>query len=124
MTEAAANREDDVERAMARTMRETTGAGTRDVVGPEHRPAGHHLPGRPADASATSSSTSMERPSPGPPATPNIPQPGPDWPRVHVYVPIRQRVNVKNAGRSSGWRRSGPSGYSRTTSHAAARSWS
>lgn len=27
----------------------------------------------------------------------NIPQPGPDWPRVHVYVPIRQRVTVKNA---------------------------
>jgi ribonuclease J len=28
---------------------------------------------------------------------PNIPQPGPEWPRVHVYVPIRQRVTVKNA---------------------------
>ena len=27
----------------------------------------------------------------------NIPQPGPGWPRVHVYVPIRQRVIVKEA---------------------------
>jgi ribonuclease J len=28
---------------------------------------------------------------------PNIPQPGPEWPRVHVYVPLRQRVKVKEA---------------------------
>jgi ribonuclease J len=28
---------------------------------------------------------------------PNIPQPGPTWPRVHVYVPIRQRIAVKKA---------------------------
>src|SRR5262249_48071721 len=28
---------------------------------------------------------------------PNIPQPGPAWPRVHAYVPIRQRVTVKEA---------------------------
>lgn len=28
---------------------------------------------------------------------PNIPQPGPNWPRVHVYVPIRQRITVKNS---------------------------
>ena len=27
----------------------------------------------------------------------NIPQPGPDWPRVHVYVPMWQRVKVKTA---------------------------
>jgi ribonuclease J len=29
---------------------------------------------------------------------PNIPQPGPEWPRVHVYVPLRQRITVKEAG--------------------------
>jgi ribonuclease J len=27
----------------------------------------------------------------------NIPQPGPDWPRIHVYVPMWQRVKVKTA---------------------------
>ena len=29
---------------------------------------------------------------------PNIPRPGPDWPRVRVYVPLWQRVKVKEAG--------------------------
>ena len=29
---------------------------------------------------------------------PNIPQPGPEWPDVHVYVPLWQRVKVKRAG--------------------------
>lgn len=28
----------------------------------------------------------------------NIPRPGPDWPRVRVYVPLWQRVKVKEAG--------------------------
>jgi len=28
----------------------------------------------------------------------NIPQPGPDWPRIHVYVPLWQRRRVKDAG--------------------------
>jgi ribonuclease J len=28
----------------------------------------------------------------------NIPHPGVDWPRVHVFVPVWQRVKVKNAG--------------------------
>src|SRR5205085_1119396 len=29
---------------------------------------------------------------------PNIPRPGPDWPRVRVYAPLWQRVKVKEAG--------------------------
>jgi ribonuclease J len=28
----------------------------------------------------------------------NIPHPGSDWPRVHVFIPVWQRVKVKNAG--------------------------
>ncbi|MGI8717123.1 MAG: MBL fold metallo-hydrolase RNA specificity domain-containing protein, partial [Lapillicoccus sp.] len=28
----------------------------------------------------------------------SIPRPGPDWPRVHVHVPLRQRVRVKDSG--------------------------
>ena len=28
---------------------------------------------------------------------PNIPQPGPEWPRIHVYVPLGQRVKVKES---------------------------
>jgi ribonuclease J len=28
----------------------------------------------------------------------NIPQSGPEWPRVHVFVPVWQRVKVKDAG--------------------------
>jgi ribonuclease J len=31
-------------------------------------------------------------------ANENIPQAGADWPRVHVFVPVWQRVKVKNAG--------------------------
>lgn len=28
----------------------------------------------------------------------SIPQPGPDWPRVRVFVPLKQRIQVKEAG--------------------------
>ena len=31
-------------------------------------------------------------------ANENIPHPGDDWPRVHVFVPVWQRVKVKQAG--------------------------
>ncbi len=88
--------ESDVERAMARTMQETDGlvlamssAQNIDRLVTIYRATLQSERDLVVDLYGASIARAT--------GNPNIPQPGPAWPRVHVYVPIRQRVTVKNA---------------------------
>jgi ribonuclease J len=91
-----ATSEDDVERAMARTMRETAGAvlvmtsaQNIDRLVTIYRATLQSDRDLVMDLYGASIALAT--------GNPNIPHPGPEWPRIRVYVPRWQRVKVKEA---------------------------
>jgi ribonuclease J len=95
--EAHARSEADVEGAMVKTMRETEGlvlamssAQNIDRLVTIYRAALQSDRDLVIDLYGASIARATDNE--------NIPKPGPSWPRVDVYVPLRQRVTVKNAG--------------------------